>query len=732
LNPKPETRNPKPFMQSGIDYASVLNPAQYEAVTTIEGPALVIAGAGSGKTRTLVYRLAYLVEQGILPESILLLTFTRKAATEMLTRASELLDGRCRLVAGGTFHSTGNLILRRYGDRIGYPNGFQIMDQGDSTDAVGLLIGRLGFKGGGQRFPKKATVHAIFSKIVNRSLDLETILEDDYVQFLEFADQLAQLHAAYELYKREQRLMDYDDLLLHWWRLLAEHPGIRKRLAENYQYIMVDEYQDTNKLQAEIVRLLAGERSNVMVVGDDSQSIYSFRGANFQNIMDFPKLFPDAQIIKLEQNYRSTQPILDFTNGLITQAREHYTKCLFSERISPILPAAVATRSDKEQSLFVIRTIQQLQARGIDLSEMAVLFRASFHSYDLEVELARAGIPYAKYGGLRFAESAHLKDVVAHLRVVVNPWDSVSWHRLLTLVDGIGPRTADRVIQVISRHADPGTGLREYLSDTKKTAHTSGLERLAVLLEEFTRPDRTVAEMVQAVRSYYEPIAVKLFDDYPKRLKDLEFLESWAEQYDSLAAMITDLTLEPPDFHGIGGQRLQSGILTLSTIHSAKGLEWRAVFILSAAEGRFPSSYAAYRDADLEEERRLFYVAATRAKDYLLISYPMSFGSSWSGDHAGGPSPFLHDISTKHLKRLQAETFQLDQLEAVDGAPKRKARGVEKCQELSWQVGQRIQHATFGLGVILAIADQHLVVAFENFGKKILDRRHAPLLIAGD
>jgi DNA helicase II / ATP-dependent DNA helicase PcrA len=719
-------------MQSGIDYKSVLNPAQYEAVVTIEGPALVIAGAGSGKTRTLVYRLAYLVEQGILPESILLLTFTRKAATEMLTRASELLDGRCRLVAGGTFHSTGNLILRRYGDRIGYSNGFQIMDQGDSTDAVGLLIGRLGFKGGGQRFPKKATVHAIFSKIVNRSLDLETILEDDYVQFLEFADQLAQLHAAYELYKREQRLMDYDDLLLHWRRLLAEHPGIRKRLAENYQYIMVDEYQDTNKLQAEIVRLLAGERSNVMVVGDDSQSIYSFRGANFQNIMDFPKLFPDARLIKLEQNYRSTQPILDFTNCLITQAREHYTKCLFTERTSPILPAAVATRTDKDQSLFLVRTVQQLQARGMDLSEMAVLFRASFHSYDLEVELARAGIPYAKYGGLRFAESAHLKDVVAHLRVVVNPWDSVSWHRLLTLVDGVGPRTADRVIQAMSGHADPGTGLRRYLAASKKTAHGGALEHLAVLMGELTQPERTVVEMVQAVRSYYEPIAVKQFDDYPKRIKDLEFLESWAEQYDALAPMLTDLTLEPPDFHGIGGQRLKSGVLTLSTIHSAKGLEWRAVFILSAAEGRFPSSYAAYRDADMEEELRLFYVAATRSKDYLIISYPMSFGSSWSGDYAGGPSPFIRDISTEHLKRFQAESFQLERLEVRNSDDKRRPRAAETRHTPAWAAGQRIAHATFGAGVILAVADQRLVVTFDDFGKKILDVRHAPLTALAD
>jgi ATP-dependent DNA helicase UvrD/PcrA len=713
---------------TAIDYQALLNPAQYQAVTTIDGPILVIAGAGSGKTRTLVYRLAYLVEQGIPPESILLLTFTRKAATEMLGRASELLDGRCRLVAGGTFHSTGNLILRRYGDRVGYPNGFQIMDQGDSEDALGLLVGRMGLRGSGQRFPKKGTVHAIFSKMVNRSLDLETVLEEDYGQFLEYAEPLTRLYAAYQQYKRDQRLMDYDDLLLHWWRLLTDHPGVCRRLAETYQYIMVDEYQDTNILQAEIVRLLAGDRANVMVVGDDSQSIYSFRGANFRNIMDFPQLFPAAHIIKLEQNYRSSQPILDFTNELISQAREHYTKCLFSERLGPGLPAAIAARSDKDQSLLVVNTLRELQSRGIDLSEMAVLFRASFHSFDLEVELARAGIPYAKYGGLRFAESAHLKDVVAHLRVVVNPSDAVSWHRLLTLVDGIGPRTADRIIQVTAQSAEPGAALRQYLSKNRKSALSSSLEPLASLLEEVNRPNLTVSEMVEAVRRYYEPIATRHFDNYPKRLKDLEFLEGWADQYDNLASMLTDLTLEPPEFHGISGERGKAGVLTLSTIHSAKGLEWRAVFIISAAEGRFPSAYATFRDDDLEEELRLLYVAATRAQDYLLVTYAMGYGSSWGGDYAGGPSPFLHGISTKYLKRYHADSFRLEQMDSCNSGLKKQNTHIDGGNKVDlWHAGQRVVHATFGEGTILANTGHHLVVAFDASGKKILDSRHAPL-----
>ena len=715
--------------EARIDYARLLNSAQYEAVTSIDGPLLVIAGAGSGKTRTLVYRVAYLVERGIPPESILLLTFTRKAAMEMLSRASELLDGRCQRVAGGTFHSTGNQILRQYGDCVGYGNGFTIMDRSDSEDALGLLIDRLGLKSSGRRFPKKSTVNSIFSKMVNCSLDLDGVLDENFPQFLEFGADLQGLYVAYEQYKLEQRLMDYDDLLRHWWRLLEEQPAVRKLLSQNYRYIMVDEYQDTNLLQAEIIRLLASEHPNVMVVGDDSQSIYSFRGARFRNIMDFPKLFPQARVLKLEQNYRSTQPILDFTNVLISQAREQYTKCLFSRRESEVLPVLASVGGERDQSLFVVRALREFQLVGIALEDMAVLFRASFHSYDLEVELTRAGIPFAKYGGLRFAESAHLKDVIAHLRVLHNPLDAVSWHRLLLLVEGIGPRTAQRLINWLMTHAASATAVRDYISEQKKTAGMTRLEPLAALMEEITDPQRTLVERIQAVRSYYEPIAMRKYDDYPKRFRDLDFLEEWAEQYPSLQTLLTDLTLEPPDFFSHKADLRESGRLTLSTVHSAKGLEWRVVFIIAAAEGRFPSPYASYRTEDLEEELRLFYVASTRAKDHLLISYPMRFGGFQEQDYGGRPSPFLQSISRRVLQRVYGEDFHL-KLQGDDAKqPERRKNptGAKpegsplQAQRADYLPGQRLDHAEFGRGVVLKVESHHAVVVFEKHGKKILE-----------
>jgi DNA helicase-2/ATP-dependent DNA helicase PcrA len=538
------------------------------------------------------------------------------------------------------------------------------------------------------------------------------------------------LHLAYQQYTVEQRLMDYDDLLRNWWKLLLEWPEVCKLLAETYQYIMVDEYQDTNKLQAEIVRLLASQRPNVMVVGDDSQSIYSFRGADFKNIMEFPKLFPGARLIKLEQNYRSTQPILNFTNELIAQAHEHYTKCLFSERESANLPSVVSASKDKDQSLFVVQTIRQFQARGLDLSEMAVLFRASFHSYDLEVELARAGIAFVKYGGLRFAETAHLKDVVAHLRVVHNPLDAVSWHRLLLLIDGIGAKTAERLIHWLMENGPSAAGIRSFIAQQKKTAWVGNLGPLAALMEELSHPERTVLEMVQTVCRYYEPLAVRHYDDYPKRLKDLTFLEGWAEQYPSLAAMLTDLALEPPDFYGQRKGQREEGTLTLSTIHSAKGLEWRVVFIISVAEGRFPSPYAAYRDNDLEEERRLLYVAATRARDFLVITHANMYGGAGNegyGVYAGGPSPFLLNISAHHLKRLNAATFSLERLEQGAQASHGPTHAEKSAEVAGFAPGRRVDHPTFGRGVILRISDNRITVAFENHGSKILDGRHAPL-----
>ena len=425
-----------------IDYAKELNPAQYEAVTTKEGPILVIAGAGSGKTRTLVYRLAYLVEHGVDPSAILLLTFTRKASREMLTRAVHLLNQALGQVVGGTFHGVCYLWLRQYGERLGYSKGFTVMDRSDQGDLLKLLKERLGFKQLTSPFPRKETIAELFGAVVNKDLSLDSLLARDYPQFLDHRDRLAKMAAAYQDEKRRHALLDYDDLLLEGRRLLTEHDDLRQHLSRRFQYLMVDEYQDTNRLQAELVRLLASTHQNVMAVGDDSQSIYSFRGANFRNIMDFPDLFPGTRIIKLEENYRSTQPILDLANEIIASARDKYTKCLFTRRADGVRPRLFRAASENEQSRLVVAQVQALQEEGTPLNQIAVLIRAGYHSFDLEIELVRSGIPFMKFGGFKFMESAHIKDLLAHLRVVANPTDTMSWNRVLLLVPGVGAKPA--------------------------------------------------------------------------------------------------------------------------------------------------------------------------------------------------------------------------------------------------------------------------------------------------
>ncbi|MCU0596617.1 MAG: ATP-dependent helicase, partial [Desulfobacterota bacterium] len=418
-------------MSRRIDYETVLNPAQLQAVTCLEGPLLVIAGAGSGKTRTLVYRVARLVESGVSPESILLLTFTRKASGEMLERAAGLADERCRFVSGGTFHSLAHRVLRSYAGLLGFENTFTVLDRSDMEEAIQSLLQEMPIDKGAGRFPKRATLANILSKAANLECGVEVLMEDEYSQFLDHVVQIRKLKAAYKEYKKENQLMDYDDLILLFRQLLAEREEIRTLLGGQYRYLMVDEYQDTNAIQADIVKWLAFSHRNVMVVGDDAQSIYSFRGANYKNMFEFPKLFADTKIIRLEQNYRSTQPILNLTNALMEQARDKYTKCLFTERQGGARPTVVDSRTEPEQAMFVCRVIKEQLHQGRTLKDMAVLFRAAYHSFELEVELARQGIPFVKYGGFKFMESAHIKDLLAHLRVITNRDDSVSWGRIL-------------------------------------------------------------------------------------------------------------------------------------------------------------------------------------------------------------------------------------------------------------------------------------------------------------
>ena len=633
-----------------IDYRAELNPAQYEAVVTTEGPILVVAGAGTGKTRTLVFRVARLVESGIDPAQILLLTFTRKAAGEMLRRASLLLDGRCDRVGGGTFHSFANTTLRRYGGALGLESNFTILDRGDSEDVINLLRANLELDKKDKRFPRKQAIAEMYSMAINKSVPLPQLIEDEYSHLLDHLSELVELHVRYVAYKAERQLLDYDDLLVKLRDLLLNHPETRQRLSHTYRYIMVDEYQDTNALQAEIVRLLASEHANVMAVGDDAQSIYSFRGANFRNIMDFPALFPGTRVIALEENYRSTQPVLDLTNAIIAAARERYTKNLFTSKATGTFPVLVAAETEQFQSRFVCQRILELREEGVPLTDIAVLFRSSFHSFDLELELTRHDIPFVKRGGFKFIETAHIKDALAHLRIVVNPRDAISWHRILLLLEGVGPKASDEIIRWIQSAGEPAERLESFPKRTFSTA----LHGLAALLRRLQRPGTMPEEQVDEVLRYYEPILKRVHrEDYPKRRKDLEQFATIAARYRELGALLTDMALEPPtDSVGdVLAADLDEGLLTLSTIHSAKGLEWHTVFIIWAADGRFPSVYSLHDD-ELEEERRLMYVAATRAKEQIYITYPINIFDRGLGMVMGKPSRFVEDIPPELLRPL--------------------------------------------------------------------------------
>lgn len=427
-----------------LEFLKELNPAQKEAVTNIYGPLLVIAGAGTGKTKTLVCRLAYLVSKGIPSEKILLLTFTRKAAREMIDRASTLLRIDVKNIMGGTFHSLCNFMLRQYGTLIGYGPNFTLLDRSDMEDLFNLLKTSLRLKEKKKPFPKKETLSALYSKSLNQGKGVEEIVAAEYPQFLELTPEIKSLIDEYQNYKRKHQLMDYDDLLLNWAFILREFPEVRKEVSKRFQFIMVDEYQDTNTLQGEIIKYMAEEHQNVMVVGDDSQSIYGFRGANYKNIFEFPKLFRDTKIIKLEQNYRSNQPILDLANFIIKKSKIKYTKALYTLKKGGEPPILYRPKDEAEASEFVVDKILELREKGIKLSQMAVLFRSAFHSYDLEVELTKRGIPFVKYGGLKLLEAAHVKDLLSFLKILLNPQDYLSWNRILLLLEGIGPRTAEK------------------------------------------------------------------------------------------------------------------------------------------------------------------------------------------------------------------------------------------------------------------------------------------------
>ncbi len=633
-----------------IDYNNVLNPAQYEAVTTTDGPILVVAGAGTGKTQTLVYRVARLVEMGVNPQSILLLTFTRKAAQEMLRRAALLIDSRCEKVSGGTFHSFANQILRKFAHKIGYPNNFTILDQSDAEDVINLIRTNLGYDKQKRRFPKKQTLYDIISLSINKQCSIEEIVALQYPHFMDFIDDIKIIKNEYENFKKKNALLDYDDLLVKFKELLEKDEEFRKFIHRNYKYIMVDEFQDTNKLQAEIIKLMGGASRNIMVVGDDSQSIYSFRGANFKNIIEFPKDFPDTKIITIEENYRSTQAILNFTNQIIALMREKYPKTLYTKNEFGELPAIVSAQNTTLESKFVVDKILDLREDGIALQDMAVLFRSGYISYDLEIELNKAGIPYRKFGGIKFIETAHIKDLISFLRILNNPIDKISWFRVLQLLSGIGPRKAraltDEIEEAVSKNR---FSFKTFLNDKKLP---DNVYQLFELLNESSGQSLTPSEKINIILPFYEKILREKYDDFQKRLKDLEIFLAISEKYKSLSSFLDDLALEPPtqsviDIESPGSE---DEFLTLSTIHSAKGLEWHTVFVIGVVEGFFPSTRSSETFEDLEEERRLLYVACTRAKRNLFITYPLIMFSRFDGLIYSKKSRFIEPIDPQYYE----------------------------------------------------------------------------------
>jgi DNA helicase-2/ATP-dependent DNA helicase PcrA len=639
-----------------IDYEKELNESQYRAVTTRDGALLIVAGAGTGKTRTLVYRVAHLVESNVKPESILLLSFTRRAATSMLARAASLADTRCQRVSGGTFHSLAHSVLRKYSDEAGVARTFTVLDQSDTEDVIDLVRRQSHLAGKTGRLPRRRTLCSIFSMAANKLLTVKEVVSNYYPQFVNETEALEKLHTAFEAFKRERHLLSYDDLLVRLCETLEENPELCARLSEQYRYIMVDEYQDTNKLQARIMRGLAATHNNVAVVGDECQSIYSFRGASFRNMMEFPELFPGATIIKLEENFRSTQPLLDVANAIIADASESYAKRLYSGMTEGEPPVLVSAQDENEQSRFICERIESLRDEGVPLSEIAVLFRAGSHSFDLEIELAKHAIPFRKFGGIKFAESAHIKDVLSFLRTVVNPSDTLAWFRMLKLVDHIGDATVEQILDYLNveRRDFKTARMKETLFNRLKqfparSSYKDQLMKLAHVLRTVNEHKEPAAQL-SAVLRLYRPILRARFDDHPRRTRDLEHLQQIAKRYKAAAELLADVVMDPNDL-APNERALARGYVTLSTVHSAKGLEWKSVFLIWMMDGWFPSSRSTDEFEDLEEERRLLYVAATRAKEHLYFICPEHAYNRAQPDVPPTVSRFLEPIPDRILQR---------------------------------------------------------------------------------
>jgi len=647
-----------------IDYAAELNEQQLAAVTAPPGPLLVIAGAGSGKTRTLTYRVAYLLENGIDPRNILLLTFTNKAARQMLDRVANLLPVDASGLWGGTFHSVGNRMLRRHGSALGYSSGFTIMDREDQKDLINAVVANAGIDPKEIRFPKGDVLAEIFSFVVNTETSMEELLAGKFPYFLPLFDKIKDVHARYEKKKKATNSMDFDDLLEKTLSMLQQNEGIAAFYRRQFQFILVDEYQDTNKIQADLVDMLALDHKNVMVVGDDAQSIYSWRGANFQNILEFPKRYPDAQVFKIEMNYRSVPEILEVANAAIAANVQQFRKHLSATRgSSAVKPAVVGLNDGSEQAQFVAQRILELRDENIDLSEIAVLYRAHYHAIELQLELSRRGIPYQITSGVRFFEQAHIKDVTAFIRFVANPRDEVGFKRMVKLLPGIGNRSAENLWNAWDRSLNERgeiTSWGERLLTMNVTAKSrKAWEQLAHTLDEIApagQPNSPSEMITSIVEAIYDDYAKVNFTNYELRREDLSQLAAFARQFKDVNEFLSQLALiSNVDAEAAPNQTADKEAVNLSTVHQAKGLEFNTVFIIWLTDGMFPSSRSLDTRDALEEERRLFYVAITRARDELYLTYPHMRLSGGYGDVFQRPSRFLKELPNELVEDWQVQ-----------------------------------------------------------------------------
>lgn len=654
-----------------LRYSQELNQEQFAVVTEANGPCLVLAGAGSGKTRTLVYRVAYLLENKVPADQILLMTFTNKAAKEMLWRVESLLGFKPKHLCGGTFHHIGNLVLRKYIKKIGFSNNYSILDEEDARDLITALIGETNYKKN-KYFPKASVIKNIISFANNSQKNITQVFTEKF-SYLETAilPQIEEIATLYKARKKQHNALDYDDLLLLWMQLLEEHEDVKQTLSHKFSYILVDEYQDTNRLQAKIIELLSAHHKNILVVGDDAQSIYSFRAADIANILSFPKKFVTVKIFKLETNYRSSPEILTLANNSISHNKAQFPKALKPIRQSGQKPIIIPVQNNEQQAQFISQRILELTEEGHSLRDIAILFRADYQALELELELNKKSIPYIKRGGIKFFEQAHLKDIVSFLKIISNPNDDIAWTRILNLQTGIGRVGAQKIISSLPKNNFTAAAQAQ-LTELPKQLQTSweNFRKTLIHLEKTSQTD--LSGLIQIImKNFYELYLQTNYDNANKRIEDVEQLQNFAARYTTLENFLSDISLsENFRTDDTQGTDKNEDYLLLSTIHQAKGLEWPVVFIIHLINGQFPHAKAMEKTEEVEEERRLFYVAITRAKDILYLIYPRILYNQQYGFIFGQISDFIQEIDTSLYDTWEIESnqdsFTADDLPIID------------------------------------------------------------------